>query len=184
MSTVEICIIVLGRGGVGKTALVQRISQGTFRSNYTPTTALAYDQHRMSTTRGDVQFTFCDGPWNDMRISAGDGFMVIFDLTCLESVEEAKNFVKGLPDAKPVALIGNKADLPFGEPIAITEAINGIDHPKLRYDEISVRLGYNIVEPLLWITQQVLADPRLIFVEGVAPSGPRVYLDPDAAPGP
>ena len=169
MSHVEICIILFGSHGVGKTALLQRMVQDTFRSDYAPTTAPTYYEHRMSTTRSDILFLLCDGPWNDMQVSAADGFMVIFDLTSLESVKEANNFVQGLPDTKPVALIGNKADLPLRHPSAITEAINGIDHPRLHYDEISVKLGYNIVEPLVWITQQIFNDPGLNIRQDVPP---------------
>ena len=169
MPGVEKRIMLLGRPGAGKTSVALRIVQNTFCIDYAPTVALMYYEHRMSTTRGDVQLLFYDGPWKDMRISALDGFMVIFDLASLESVEEADNFVQGLPDTKPVALIGNKADLLPRQPSAITEAINGINHPILYYAEISAKLGYNILEPLLWITRQVFADPGLTILQDVPP---------------
>jgi len=119
----EFNAVVLGAGGVGKSALTVRFMRNEFLESYDPTIQEEYRKTVMvdgeSTwlevldTAGAEQFTAL----NELYITAGRGFILVFSLTLEASLREVTNLrqqilrIKGENSRVPMVLVGTKLDL-------------------------------------------------------------------------
>jgi len=119
----EFNAVVLGAGGVGKSALTVRFMRNEFLESYDPTIQEEYRKTVMvdgeSTwlevldTAGAEQFTAL----NELYITAGRGFILVFSLTLEASLREVTNLrqqilrIKGENSRIPMVLVGTKLDL-------------------------------------------------------------------------
>lgn len=118
----EYKIVVLGSGGVGKSALTVQFVQGIFVEKYDPTIEDSYrkqvevDSHQcmleILDTAGTEQFT----AMRDLYMKNGQGFVLVYSITAqstfndLQDLREQILRVKDTDDV-PMVLVGNKCDL-------------------------------------------------------------------------
>lgn len=118
----EYKIVVLGSGGVGKSALTVQFVQGIFVEKYDPTIEDSYrkqvevDGHacmlEILDTAGTEQFT----AMRDLYMKNGQGFILVYSITAqstfndLQDLREQILRVKDTDDV-PMVLVGNKCDL-------------------------------------------------------------------------
>jgi small GTP-binding protein len=118
----EYKLVVLGSGGVGKSALTVQFVQGIFVERYDPTIEDSYrkqveidGQHCMLEildTAGTEQFT----AMRDLYMKNGQGFVLAYSITAqstfndLHEIREQILKVKDTEDV-PIILVGNKCDL-------------------------------------------------------------------------
>lgn len=116
-------VVILGAGGVGKSALTVRFIRDVFVENYDPTIeeeyrrALSvdgqYDALEVLDTAGAEQFTSL----NEVYIKSGKGFVLVFSLTQEASLKEVDNLrkqiyrIKGGNNNVPIVVVGTKLDL-------------------------------------------------------------------------
>jgi len=118
----ECKIVVLGGGGVGKSALTIRLVTNNFLEEYDPTIE---DSYRKSVvidnesclldildTAGQEEFSSMQDQW--MR--EGQAFLVVYSITSRQSFEEAIIMREKILRCKeeeepPIVLVGNKCDL-------------------------------------------------------------------------
>ncbi|KAF9533712.1 small GTPase superfamily [Crepidotus variabilis] len=116
-------VVVLGAGGVGKSALTVRFIRDVFVENYDPTIEEEYrrpitvdgqlDSLEVLDTAGAEQFTSL----NEVYIKSGKGFVLVFSLTQEASLQELDNLrkqilrVKGGDARVPMVVVGTKLDL-------------------------------------------------------------------------
>lgn len=115
-------IVVLGGGGVGKSALTIRLVTDNFLDEYDPTIEDSYRKNVMiddSTalldildTAGQEEFSAMQDDW--MR--QGDGFLLVYSITARPTFDEVKILYEKILRAKdtvkvPIVLVGNKCDL-------------------------------------------------------------------------
>ncbi|KZS92578.1 rap 1A [Sistotremastrum niveocremeum HHB9708] len=122
----EFNAVVLGAGGVGKSALVVRFTQDQFLDTYDPTIEEAYSktwtvddelvQLDVLDTAGAEQFTAI----TELYIKAATGFVLVFSLIQEASLKEVSNLrtqiarVKGVSEADvPLVVVGTKSDLVY-----------------------------------------------------------------------
>ncbi|KIK63203.1 hypothetical protein GYMLUDRAFT_989785 [Collybiopsis luxurians FD-317 M1] len=114
-------VVVLGAGGVGKTALTVRFIQDKFVDNYDPTIEETYQRFtivdgetnvlEVLDTAGIEQFTNLV----DAYIRTGKGFVLVFSLTQEASLDAVNHLrqqiisIKG--DSAPIVVVGTKLDL-------------------------------------------------------------------------
>ncbi|KAI9510716.1 small GTPase superfamily [Russula earlei] len=119
----EFNAVVLGAGGVGKSALTVRFMRNEFLESYDPTIQEEYRETvvvdgeptllEVLDTAGAEQFTAL----NEIYISAGRGFVLVFSLTLEASLREVTNLrqqilrIKGENSRVPMVLVGTKLDL-------------------------------------------------------------------------
>ena len=87
-------IVVLGAGGVGKSALVFRLVSGNFIEEYDPTIEEAFrkivvvDNKKIELdildTAGQEEFSSMQGTW----MKKGDGFLLVYSITSEESFKQ------------------------------------------------------------------------------------------------
>ncbi|KAH8994815.1 small GTPase superfamily [Lactarius akahatsu] len=119
----EFNAVVLGAGGVGKSALTVRFMRGEFVENYDPTIQEEYRRSievdgeltwlEVLDTAGAEQFTAL----NELYITSGRGFILVFSLTLEASLREVTSLrqqilrIKGESSGIPMVLVGTKLDL-------------------------------------------------------------------------
>ncbi|KAG8132010.1 hypothetical protein E2320_009893 [Naja naja] len=118
----EYKLVVLGSGGVGKSALTVQFVQGIFVEKYDPTIEDSYRKQvevdcqqcmlEILDTAGTEQFT----AMRDLYMKNGQGFALVYSITAqstfndLQDLREQILRVKDTEDV-PMILVGNKCDL-------------------------------------------------------------------------
>ncbi|KAK1152625.1 hypothetical protein AOXY_G30722 [Acipenser oxyrinchus oxyrinchus] len=99
----EYKLVVLGSGGVGKSALTVQFVQGIFVEKYDPTIEDSYRKEQFTAMR-------------DLYMKNGQGFALVYSITAqstfndLQDLREQILRVKDTEDV-PMILVGNKCDL-------------------------------------------------------------------------
>lgn len=118
----EYKIVVLGSGGVGKSALTVQFVQGIFVEKYDPTIEDSYRKQvevdgnqcmlEILDTAGTEQFT----AMRDLYMKNGQGFVLVYSIIAQSTFNDLPDLreqilrVKDMDDV-PMVLVGNKADL-------------------------------------------------------------------------
>ncbi|KAL7683478.1 putative small GTP-binding protein [Plasmopara halstedii] len=128
----EYKLVVLGSGGVGKSALTIRLVTDNFLEDYDPTIE---DSYRKQTTidsspalldildtAGQEEYTSMQDQW--MR--EGKGFLLVYSVTSRSSFDDISAFKDKILRAKdvdnvPIVLVGNKCDLDAQRQVATNE---------------------------------------------------------------
>lgn len=120
----EFKIVMLGAGGVGKSALTMQFVRGSFIENYDPTVEDLYTKSiefnnksyllEILDTAGVEQFA----SMSDLYIRNGHGFILVYSITSSQSFKEIESLQQKICRIKqsnrvPIVVAGNKADLEF-----------------------------------------------------------------------
>jgi len=115
-------MVVCGTGAVGKSALTLGFIQNFFYDEYDPTIEDSYRK----TVRVDDEIALMDildtagqeefSVMRDMYMRTGEGFMLVYSITSMDSFEELSTFRNQIlrtkdADKVPMILVGNKSDL-------------------------------------------------------------------------
>jgi len=118
----EYKVVVLGGGGVGKSALTIRLVTDNFLEEYDPTIEDSYRKQvnidgtvallDILDTAGQEEFASMQDQW----IREGKGFLLVYTITSMQSFDEMKKFHKSIlrtkdMDKVPLVIAGNKCDL-------------------------------------------------------------------------
>lgn len=122
MVLVEYKLVVLGSGGVGKSALTVQFVQGIFVEKYDPTIEDSYRKQveidgtqcmlEILDTAGTEQFT----AMRDLYMKNGQGFVLVFSLIAQSTFNDLPDLREQIlrvkdTDNVPMVLVGNKCDL-------------------------------------------------------------------------
>ena len=122
----EYKLVVVGAGGVGKSALTIQLIQNHFVDEYDPTIEDSYRKQVVidgETCLLDILDTAGQEEYSAMRdqyMRTGEGFLCVFAVDNMKSFEDAESYraqirrVKDSDDV-PIILVGNKIDLPRRE---------------------------------------------------------------------
>ena len=161
-------IIIVGDGGVGKTAFVQRHFTGEFVRNYVATIGVEVSPLTFTTTKGPVvlnvwdcagQEKFCGlGAWEDAQ-----GALLMFDVTSKATYRNLKYWyekIRSVHPNIPIVLCGNKVDLP--ERKVRPKDIIFHRQKGLQYYDISAKSNYNYEKPFAYLIRKCLGDDILL----------------------
>ncbi|XP_021345848.1 GTPase HRas [Mizuhopecten yessoensis] len=118
----EYKLVVVGAGGVGKSALTIQLIQNHFVEEYDPTIEDSYRKQVViddETCLLDILDTAGQEEYSAMRdqyMRTGEGFLCVFAVNNLKSFEDINTYkeqIKRVKDAEevPMVLVGNKMDL-------------------------------------------------------------------------
>ncbi|KAF8937024.1 Ras- protein Rap-1b [Dissophora ornata] len=137
----EYKLVVLGSGGVGKSALTVQFVQSVFVDRYDPTIEDSYRKQvevdgqqcmlEILDTAGTEQFT----AMRDLYMKNGQGFILVFSIIAAQTFEELLELHRQIlrvkdKDDVPIVLVGNKCDLEGDRTV-----------PRERGDALSIRWG-------------------------------------------
>ncbi|XP_030752692.1 GTP-binding protein Rit1-like [Sitophilus oryzae] len=125
-------IVVLGDGGVGKSAVTLQFVSHSFLDYHDPTIEDSYQQQAVIDgepalldildTAGQVEFT----AMRDQYMRCGEGFMICYSVTDRHSFQEASEYKKLIQKVRasedtPIVLVGNKFDLHLQRKVSTEE---------------------------------------------------------------
>nr|CAX71115.1 RAP1B, member of RAS oncogene family [Schistosoma japonicum] len=162
----EYKIVVLGSGGVGKSALTVQFIQGIFTEKYDPTIEDSYRKQveidsqqcmlEILDTAGTEQFT----AMRDFYMKNGQGFLLVYSITSqttftdLEDLREQILRVKDV-DEFPLTLVGNKCDLEDERSVGKEQGQNLAKKWNCQFMETSAKSRINVQELFHNLVRQI-----------------------------
>jgi len=165
-------IVMLGGGGVGKSALSIMFIQQHFLEYYDPTIEDSY--RKQVSINGDVVLvevldTAGQEEFKSMReqwIRQGDGFFIVFSITSRNSLSEINGIRiviertrEKIIQSVPCLLFGNKADLDSLREIGPEEATDTANTLSCRYFEGSAKTNLNLEEAYFSLIRNIRDHP-------------------------
>ncbi|XP_072127688.1 ras-related protein R-Ras2-like [Mobula birostris] len=148
-------LVVVGGGGVGKSALTIQFIQSYFVSDYDPTIEDSYTKQCVIDDRAarlDILDTAGQEEFGAMReqyMRSGEGFLLVFAINDRGSFDEISKFHRQILRVKdrdefPMILIGNKADLEHQRQVTKEESDSLARQLKVTYLEASAKIRLNV----------------------------------------
>ncbi|KAF7312210.1 hypothetical protein MIND_00233900 [Mycena indigotica] len=175
-------VVVLGAGGVGKSALTVRFVRDVFVENYDPTIEEQY--HRPLTVDGELsslevldtagaeQFTSL----NELStaLQSGRGFVLVFSLTQEASLKEVESLRKQIFRIKgsenvPIVVVGTKSDLVSEREVPATTIESLASRWNLPFYETSAKRNWHINE----VFEDLLRQMRVRYPPDKKPKKPQ-----------
>eukprot|EP01125_Pyxidicula_operculata_P012872 TRINITY_DN4246_c0_g1_i1.p1 TRINITY_DN4246_c0_g1~~TRINITY_DN4246_c0_g1_i1.p1 ORF type:complete len:191 (-),score=43.53 TRINITY_DN4246_c0_g1_i1:131-703(-) len=150
-------VVVLGAGGVGKSAITIQYVQGIFVDKYDPTIEDSYRKQtelnghmfvvEILDTAGTEQFT----GMRDLYIKNGQGFVLVYSITSratYNSISEIRDQIVRVKDSEkaPMIIVGNKADLFDMRAVPTEEGKKLSEKYGCSFIEVSAKKGHKIDE--------------------------------------
>lgn len=154
----EYRFVVVGTGGVGKSALTVRFIQGNFVEKYDPTIEDSYLKHMEVDSKPcvlDIMDTAGQENYKALRDSymkKGQGFVLVFNVTSNASFEHAKTIHREILRIKecqadiPIVLVANKIDLEKEREVKREDAASWAKEVGMGYIETSAKTNTNVTE--------------------------------------
>lgn len=148
-------LVVVGGGGVGKSALTIQFIQSHFVQDYDPTIEDSYRKQCVIDDRVahlDILDTAGQEEFSAMReqyMRTGEGFLLVFSVTDKSSFDEIPRFHTQIlrvkdKDEFPMILVGNKSDLEAERNVSTAEAQELGRKLKIPYLESSAKNRINV----------------------------------------
>ncbi|XP_041452724.1 ras-related protein R-Ras2-like [Lytechinus variegatus] len=159
-------IVVVGGGGVGKSAITIQFIQSYFVTDYDPTIEDSYTKQCVIDNvvcKLDILDTAGQDEFSAMReqyMRTGDGFLLVFALTNRTSFDEIYKYHRQILRVKdrdefPMILIGNKADLEESRVVSAQEAKELGNELKLKYLEASAKTRMNVDDSFYELVRRI-----------------------------
>jgi len=158
-------LVVLGEGGVGKSALTIQFTQNHFVKEYDPTIENSYRKQityedevcilDILDTAGQEEYSVM----RDQYIHSGQGFILVYSVTCKTSfmaLLELRNKVLQVKDRDdfPMVLVGNKCDLQCRE-VSTQEAKESATKWDVPFFESSAKSRINVEETFKALVKEI-----------------------------
>jgi|UniRef100_A0A914PT33 Ras-related protein R-Ras2 len=148
-------LVVVGSGGVGKSALTLQWVQQYFVTDYDPTIEDSYTKQCFlddGMCKIEVLDTAGQDEFKTMReqyLRTGDGFLLVFSITSRETLDYVVKLHRHIDrlrdrDNFPMILIGNKCDLNDERQISMEEASTVARELNVPYLECSAKFRKNV----------------------------------------
>ncbi len=148
-------IVVMGSGGVGKTALIKQFISETFSTEFDPTVVDYYETEieignykvilEIIDTAGQEEFS----AFRESYIHQGKGFILVYSITSAPSfigVKSFRNQICRVKDdtATPMVLVGTKSDLDLNRCVSAEDGKALAQAWGCPFFETSAKLGNNV----------------------------------------
>ena len=163
----EYKLVVLGSGGVGKSALTVQFVQGIFVEKYDPTIEDSYRKQieidgqpcmlEILDTAGTEQFT----AMRDLYMKTGEGFLLVYSITNQASFSDLQELrdqimrVKDGNDDVPMMVVGNKCDLSDERVVGRDQGVQLSRQFNCQFMETSAKQRINVVEVFEELIKQI-----------------------------
>lgn len=159
-------IIMVGSGGVGKSALTLQYMYDEFVEDYEPTKADSY-RKKVILEGEEVQIDILDtagqedyAAIRDNYFRSGEGFLCVFSITEQDSLAATEEFRDQILRVKndeniPFLLVGNKADLEERRMVSQEQASQQANQWRVPYVETSAKTKQNVVEIFMELMKEI-----------------------------
>lgn len=162
----EYKLVVVGGGGVGKSALTIQLIQSHFVDEYDPTIEDSY--RKQCTLDGelvllDVLDTAGQEEYSAMReqyMRTGEGFLLVYSINSRTSLEELQSFYEQIQRVKdsdfvPVLVVGNKCDLEIERQVSYEEGLSLAKSFNCPFLETSAKQRINVEEAFYGLVRSI-----------------------------
>lgn len=162
----EYRLVVVGGGGVGKSALTIQLIQSHFVDEYDPTIEDSY--RKQCTIDGeqvllDVLDTAGQEEFSAMReqyMRTGEGFLLVYSINSRTSLEELQPFYEQIlrvkdTDDVPVLVVGNKCDLESERQVSYEEGLSLAQSFNCPFLETSAKQRINVEEAFYGLVRSI-----------------------------
>lgn len=161
-------VIMVGSGGVGKSALTLQFMYDEFVEDYEPTKADSY-RKKVVLDGEEVQIDILDtagqedyAAIRDNYFRSGEGFLCVFSITELESFAATVDFREQILRVKedenvPFLLVGNKSDLDDRRQVSADEAKARAEQWGVCYVETSAKTRANVDKVFFDLMREIRA---------------------------
>ncbi|KAK6465428.1 ras family-domain-containing protein [Scheffersomyces coipomensis] len=162
----EYNLVVVGGGGVGKSALTIQLIQSHFVDEYDPTIEDSYRKQcniDEEPVMLDVLDTAGQEEYSNMRESymrTGQGFLLVYSINSRNSLEELQSFYEQICRVKdsenvPVIVVGNKCDLEIERQVSYDEGLNLAKSFNCQFLETSAKQRINVEEAFYSLVRKI-----------------------------
>jgi len=159
-------VVVLGTGGVGKSALTVQFVQGIFVEKYDPTIEDSYrkqvevdgEQYMLEIldTAGTEQFT----AMRDLYMKNGQGFVLVYSIVAqstFNDLSDLRDQILRVKDCEsvPLVLVGNKCDLKDQRVISYEQGENLAKRMNCSFQEVSAKAKINVDQVFIDLVRQI-----------------------------
>lgn len=148
-------LVVVGGGGVGKSAITIQFIQSYFVTDYDPTIEDSYTKQCVIDdipAKLDILDTAGQEEFSAMReqyMRSGEGFLLVFSVTDRGGLDEMFKFHRQILRVKdrdefPMLMVGNKVDLEHQRQVSRFDAQNASTQLKIPYIECSAKQRMNV----------------------------------------
>lgn len=162
----EYKLVVVGGGGVGKSALTIQLIQSHFVDEYDPTIE---DSYRKQCTVDneqvvlDILDTAGQEEYLAMReqyMRTGEGFLLVYAINSRNSIEELQTFYEQIQRVKdsdnvPVLVVGNKSDLEIERQVSYEEGAEFAKALNCPFLETSAKQRINVEEAFYGLVRSI-----------------------------
>jgi len=160
-------LVILGDGGVGKTAITIRFVSDRFVPDYDPTVEDAYKKDyeidgkniivEIIDTAGQEEYS---SGLHDKYIRDGEGFICVYSIaskTSFQRLKELRDKIAWTKDAEkvPIALVGNKSDLVRERQVSIQEGKDLAAEFNCPFVETSAKTADNVHECMRLVLMEI-----------------------------
>ncbi|KAJ7736815.1 ras family-domain-containing protein [Mycena metata] len=153
----EYKLVVVGGGGVGKSALTIQFMQDHFVTDYDPTIEDSYQRQcviddevallNVLDTAGQEEYE----AMREQYMRTGEGFLLVYSVTSRDSFTEISTYHQQIlrvkdQDAFPVIVVANKCDLEYERQVSMNEGRDLAKHFGCKHIETSAKLRINVDE--------------------------------------
>lgn len=162
-------VIMVGSGGVGKSALTLQFMYDEFVEDYEPTKADSY-RKKVVLDGEEVQIDILDtagqedyAAIRDNYFRSGEGFLCVFSITEDESFQATQEFREQILRVKndeniPFLLVGNKSDLDEKRKVSLAEANARAQQWGVPYVETSAKTRANVDKVFFDLMREIRAQ--------------------------
>ncbi|AET40108.1 Ras family protein Ecym_5349 [Eremothecium cymbalariae DBVPG len=165
----EYKLVVVGGGGVGKSALTIQLIQSHFVDEYDPTIEDSYRKQVVidgQVSILDILDTAGQEEYSAMReqyMRTGEGFLLVYSVTSRTSFEELMTYYQQILRVKdvdyvPIFVVGNKSDLEDERQVSYEEGVNLAKHFNASFLETSAKQAINVEDSFYGLARLVRDD--------------------------
>ncbi|XP_030609023.1 ras-related protein ralB-B-like [Archocentrus centrarchus] len=175
-------VIMVGSGGVGKSALTLQFMYDEFVEDYEPTKADSY-RKKVVLDGEDVQIDILDtagqedyAAIRDNYFRSGEGFLLVFSITEHESFTATSEFREQIlrvkeEEAIPLLVVGNKSDLEDRRQVSAEDATAKANEWGVQYVETSAKTRANVDKVFFDLMREVRKKKMSESKDKNGPSG-------------
>lgn len=164
----ELKLVVVGGGGVGKSALTIQLIHSHFVDEYDPTIEDSYRKQVVIDNEVqvlDILDTAGQEEYSAMReqyMRTGEGFLLVYSITSETSFEELMTYYQQIQRVKdsdyvPIMIVGNKSDLEDERQVSYEDGMNLAKQLNSPFMETSAKQAIN-VEDAFYTLARIVRD--------------------------